>query len=219
MCTKQNRAFFCHGGEQIQWHASPVRSLRINVAVMVLMMWNLVLANGWMRRISEARRVAVFLTRLAVSVFVFTCYALVLSVLCGLVFIVNLQTKARTPQPDLYLLYMQVLYSSAFWLEFLIFIRFAKVPQTPVKDRFSRQRSSNHKPSSHPWSVYPHCLPHWIRVSLKEDPFGKQCKQWHDAQDVLAGIVTARVKKNWRGVFQNQPKLNPVQSPHDYVNL
>ncbi len=98
---------------------------------------------------------------------------------------------------------MQILYSSAFWLEFLIFKRFAKVPQTPVKDRFSRQRSSNHKPSSHPWSVYPHCLPHWIRVSLKEDPFGKQCKQWHDAQDVLAGIVTARVKKNWRGVFQN----------------
>ncbi len=45
---------------------------------------------------------AVFLTRLAVSVFVFTCYALVLSVLCGLVFMVNLQTKARTPQPDLY---------------------------------------------------------------------------------------------------------------------
>lgn len=48
--------------------------------------------------------------------------------------------------------------------------------QTLLKSRFSWQRLPNHKSASHLWCVYPNCHPHRIRLSLKVDPFGKQCK-------------------------------------------
>lgn len=54
----QNRAWLSFVVEQNRYSdlQAPERGLRINVAVMVLMMWNLALDKGWMRTISEAGR-------------------------------------------------------------------------------------------------------------------------------------------------------------------
>lgn len=85
--------------------------LRINLPVMVLMMWNPGLHKGWMMTLSEAGRELRF-SVVWPSLFVFTCSALAVSALCGLVCRVELQSGQNqdAAPPDLHALSVQVLY-------------------------------------------------------------------------------------------------------------